>query len=182
MYWSLLIVASSMGNEDHLRLLSPAPPRTHLPHCHVFLAPSTIPGSACMRTQTNKTTKLCVLCGLLLIKICILNYLVVSVMLACRCICIVLRNALAVCTYIYSWWILLHQISSWYRSFRRTRFQKGRDNTAELDDTLVAPKHSRIPDPSMLWLWPQQDAHVFGTGLRIDYKPSRESQCGSYNG
>ena len=27
----------------------------------------------------NKTTKLCVLCGLLLIKICILNYLVVSV-------------------------------------------------------------------------------------------------------
>ena len=66
MHWSLLlVVASSMGNEENLQFLTRAPARTHVLSCDVFLAPSTIPGSECMRTETNETTKLCMLCGLL---------------------------------------------------------------------------------------------------------------------
>ena len=59
MHWHLLVVlvvASSMGNEEnlHLRLLPSARTQiTELPDCDVFLAPSTIPGSASMRTQTK---------------------------------------------------------------------------------------------------------------------------------
>ena len=53
MYWFLLIIASSMCNGDNLRLLPLAPPRTHLPPCDVFLAPSTIPGSACMENMNK---------------------------------------------------------------------------------------------------------------------------------
>ena len=52
MHWSLLLlaVASSMGNEENPWRLPRAPARTHLLTCDVFLAPSTIPGSECMRT------------------------------------------------------------------------------------------------------------------------------------
>ena len=52
MHWlcALLVVASSMGNEENPRLLARARTRMQLPDCDVFLAPSTIPGSACMRT------------------------------------------------------------------------------------------------------------------------------------
>ena len=63
MHWSLLVVASSLGNEEYIPPLR-APNQIKLPPCALFLAPSTIPGSACMRTY--KTTKFCVLCGLLL--------------------------------------------------------------------------------------------------------------------
>ena len=87
MHWSLLVVASSMGNEENLRLLPSA--RTQiiqLPDCDVFLAPSTIPGSAFMRTKTNKTTKFRVPCVLELFECCNLIYLVVSVILACSCV------------------------------------------------------------------------------------------------
>ena len=62
MHWFLLVglvVASSIdndeenlrviGNEENLQKIALAPPRTDLPTCDVFLAPSTIPGSACMR-------------------------------------------------------------------------------------------------------------------------------------
>ena len=85
----------------------------------------------------------------------------------------------------YSLRVLCHRIyalipNSWFRSFCRTRVQKAWDSNAELDDTLFAPKHSRTPDTSKLCLWAQPDAHGFGSGLRIDYKPPRECQCGSY--
>ena len=66
---SLLVVASSMGNGENLRLLATARTQlTQLPACDIFLAPSTIPESA-----------------LQLFKICVLNYVVVSVISACRC-------------------------------------------------------------------------------------------------
>ena len=50
-----------------------APPLTHLPTCDVFLAPSTIPGSACIDTKTKKKKQnqhyfTCCVCGLLLFK------------------------------------------------------------------------------------------------------------------
>ena len=47
MHWFLLLVAWSIGK--NLQLLPGAPLLTHLMTCDVFLAPSTIPGSACMR-------------------------------------------------------------------------------------------------------------------------------------
>ena len=54
MHWpSLLLAASSMGNPEYRRLLPLAPPAHHLMSCDVFLAPSTIPGSACMITQNK---------------------------------------------------------------------------------------------------------------------------------
>ena len=65
MHWFLLLFASSMGDEENLQL-------THLPTCDVFLAPSTIPGSASVY----------VLCALLPFKYCILHYLVASVIIA----------------------------------------------------------------------------------------------------
>ena len=48
MLWFLLLVVSSMGDEANLQ---PLPRATHLPTCDIFLAPSTIPGSACMDTK-----------------------------------------------------------------------------------------------------------------------------------
>ena len=89
MHWSLLavlVVASSIGNKGNLRLLPSARAQiTQLPDCDVFLAPSTIPGSASMRTQTNKTMNFRVPCVLELFKFCNLIYLLVSVILACSC-------------------------------------------------------------------------------------------------
>ena len=86
MHWSLLVVASSMGNEQNLRLLPSARTQiTQLPDCDVFLAPSTIPGSASMRTQTNKTMNFRVPCVLELFEFCNLIYLTVPVTLACSC-------------------------------------------------------------------------------------------------
>ena len=61
MHWFLLVVASSMGNEENsppqARVVPLAPP---IPSCDVFLAPSTIPRSAYMGEQNNKETKYCV--------------------------------------------------------------------------------------------------------------------------
>ena len=53
--WFLLLVVSSMGSGDNLKLLPHAPFLTDPPTCDVFLAPSTIPGSACMniKKKTN---------------------------------------------------------------------------------------------------------------------------------
>ncbi len=52
MHWFLLLVASSMGDEENLQLLPCAQPLVpHQPTCDVFLAPSTIPGSACMNIK-----------------------------------------------------------------------------------------------------------------------------------
>ena len=53
LYWFLLLVASSMGDEENLQLLPRAPPLDRLPTCDVFLAPSTIPGSACMNINSH---------------------------------------------------------------------------------------------------------------------------------
>ena len=63
MYWFLL-VASSMGDEKKPRVLSQPPPLTGLSNCDVFLAPSTIPGSACMdiKKQTQHHFTRCVSC------------------------------------------------------------------------------------------------------------------------
>ena len=58
MHWSLLLVASSMGDEENLQLLRRASPLTHQPTCDVFLAPSTIPGSACMNIQQKTNVSL----------------------------------------------------------------------------------------------------------------------------
>ena len=86
MHWSLLVVVSSMGNEENLRVLPGAQTQINqLPDCDVFLAPSTIPGSAFMRTKTNKTTKFRVPCVLELFEFCNLIYLTVPVTLACSC-------------------------------------------------------------------------------------------------
>ena len=99
MHWFLVVVASTMGNEENLpvRLLPRVPTHTQLLSSDVFLARSTIPGSACMRAYTNKTTKSCVLLCVLQLyvtmyvgcysfKNCILNDLTVSVIFTCRCI------------------------------------------------------------------------------------------------
>ena len=79
MHCSLLVVASRMGNQYY------APTHVQLPPCEVFLAPSTIPGGACIRIYTYETTKFCVLCRLPLPNFCILNKLVVLVISACSC-------------------------------------------------------------------------------------------------
>ena len=49
-YCSLLVVASKMDNDVSTRM--PLPP------CDVFLAPSTIPGGACMRTYKYKNNEM----------------------------------------------------------------------------------------------------------------------------
>ena len=55
MHWSLLVVVvSSMGNEENRHPLPRARSLTQLPTCDVFLAPSTIPGSACVHENINK--------------------------------------------------------------------------------------------------------------------------------
>ena len=96
MHWFLLVVAASMADEENLQLLTRAP-LTRLPTCDVFLAPSTIPGSVCMRTHTHthththiiylfidsKPMSFHVLCELLLFIYFILNYLVASVQELC---------------------------------------------------------------------------------------------------
>ena len=75
----LLLVASSMGDEENLQLLPRAPPLTHLPTCDVFLAPSTIPGSVCM--NINKKTNV-ILCALWVTTV----QIFASVKLVCSCI------------------------------------------------------------------------------------------------
>ena len=85
MYWSLLVVASSIGNGENLRLLPSARTKSmELPACDIFLAPSTIPGSEGMRTlkKKKKNEMSRAVCVLELFKFYILNYLVVAAMLA----------------------------------------------------------------------------------------------------
>ena len=51
MHWFLLLVVSSIRDEENPQLLSRAPgapPLSQQPTCDVFLAPSTIPGSVYM--------------------------------------------------------------------------------------------------------------------------------------
>ena len=100
-HWFLLVVASSMGSEENPRLLAPARIRYHVLSCDVFLAPSTITGSACMK-QRN-----CLCCvGCCSPKFCVLNYLIVSVIriLDCSCRClfdVYLNNALVQLLYLF---------------------------------------------------------------------------------
>ena len=80
-----------------------------------------------------------------------------------------------------SWSVLLPQIralfpNSWYRSFCRTRFQKKRGGAAELHDIVFAQKLSSGPVPLALCLFLQQDAHCFGSRLRLDFQPPWECQ------
>ena len=99
--------------------------------------------------KTNETTKVRVLCVLELFKFCMLNYLVASVILACS-----YTRIFEQCAYspdVYSWLIVpaLHQMyalipNSWYRSFCRTRFQKGWDTVSELDNTEFPWKLSGV--------------------------------------
>ena len=70
--------------------------------------------------------------------------------------------------------------NSWFRSFRRTGVQKLWDSAAELDDTVFAQKFSSGPDRSALRVYSQRDKYGLGCWLRLDYKPPRECQCGSY--
>ena len=58
MRWFPLLVALSMGDEENLQLLSRPPLLTHLPTCDLFLAPSTIPGSACVNIQQKNNVLL----------------------------------------------------------------------------------------------------------------------------
>ena len=63
MHWFPLVVASSMGDKDNLHILPDAPLLTHPPSCDVFLAPSTIPGSACIHEHKKaKPISFYVLC------------------------------------------------------------------------------------------------------------------------
>ena len=50
-YWSLPVVASSVGNKQDLRFLPRALTSIQLPPCDIFLAPSTISGSVSVRTK-----------------------------------------------------------------------------------------------------------------------------------
>ena len=81
MHCLLLLVASTMGNKENLtlQLLARALPVTHLPTCDVFLAPSSIPGSADINIQkkTNVISR-AVWVAALVSKHCLLNQLVAS--------------------------------------------------------------------------------------------------------
>ena len=87
MRWFLLLVTSSIRGEENLQLLPRAPPLTHPPTCDVFLAPSTIPGSACMdirkQNQSHFTCSVYCYCS----NIVCLDCLVASVILVCSRIC-----------------------------------------------------------------------------------------------
>ena len=79
MHWSLLIVASSMANEEDPWFLTRTPARTHLPTCPIFLAPSTIPGSEyVLYNAVVLFVYIFMMCGLLLVKFWILNCRVVG--------------------------------------------------------------------------------------------------------
>ena len=54
MHWSLLVVASSMGNKEGLRSLPRVLTSAISPPCDIFLAPSTISRSTSVRTAINK--------------------------------------------------------------------------------------------------------------------------------
>ena len=124
MHWFLLLVASSMGDEDDLQLRPRAAPLTHPPTCDVFLAPSTIPGSACMNTQQKN-------CAILrAVWAAILQVLYLALLGRIGDIGLQLCTAYLNIALIYSLSIVLrHQIytllpNSWFRSFCRTRFQQ----------------------------------------------------------
>ena len=162
----------------------PAHPPVLTYHCDVFLAPSTIPGSAWWKHKQNKTPKFCVLVwiGCYSSNFVILNHLNFGD-IACRCRYYIWTMRLGSCA--CSLRIVLHQICGLipnrrYRSFCRARFPKGRDIAAELDDTVFAHKLSPGPDYPVLCLWPQQDTPDLGSRLRLGYKPPRECQCESY--
>ena len=121
---------------------------------------------------------------------CILSYWVVSVIFACSWICIFEQCSYAAAASIpvsipdkfysikFAPWF---QTSSWFRSFCRTRFQKGWTSAAELDDNVFAFKLSNRPGRLELRLWPKRDAQSFGSRLRVGCKPPRECQYESYS-